>query len=127
MYLRSLMPPIKVNHDGGIRAIGFDTVTGKSLGFRLVRMAKPTDRHRVYMSFMRSHGWYCQFLEENLQMSLPRKFNFASEDKVRELVERGGGIVDSESRKMLKHAINMGRGGLCLSLTDEQYDALKRG
>ena len=73
--------------------------------FRLVfayngGMAKPTDQHRVYMSFMRSHGWYCQFLEVNLRTSLPRKLNFATSDKVIKSIERGG---------------------VYLNLTDEQY------
>jgi hypothetical protein len=90
-------------------------------------MAKQTDRHRVYMSFMRSHGWYCQFLEDDLRTSLPRKSNFATSEKVIELIEWGGGFTGSESRNAVAHAINTGRGGVYLSLTDEQYAALKRG
>jgi hypothetical protein len=88
-------------------------------------MAKPTDRNRVYMSFMRSRGcWYCQFLEPDLITSLPRTLNFATSDKVIELIERGGGFIDSESRNMVAHAIDMGRGGVYLNLTDEQYRKL---
>jgi hypothetical protein len=78
------------------------------------------------MSFMRSHGWYCQFLEEDLQTSLPRTLNFATPDKVIELIERGGGFIDSESRNAVAHAINMGRSGVYLSLTHEQYGKLTR-
>jgi len=77
----------------------------------MIRMAKQTDRHRVYMSFMLSHGWYCQFLVADLQTSLPRTFNFASEDKVIELIERGGGFIDSDSRNAVSHAIDMGEAG----------------
>lgn len=76
------------------------------------------------MSFMRSHGWYCQFLEADLQTSLPRTFNFATSDKVIELIDRGGGFIDSESCNMVAHAIDMGRGGVYLNLTDEQYRKL---
>jgi hypothetical protein len=78
-------------------------------------MAKPTYRHRVYMSFMLSHGWHCQFLESDLQTSLPRTLNFATSEKVIELIERGGGFTGSESRNAVAHAINTGRGGVYLS------------
>ena len=42
---------------------------------------------------------------------LPRKLHFTSADKVVELVERGGGITDQESRLMLNQAITKGRAG----------------
>jgi hypothetical protein len=90
----------------------------------MVRVTRDGNKHRVYLSFMRSQGWYCQFLEPDLKTSLPRTFTFASEDKLRELVERGGGMVDSESRNMVDHAIEMGRGGVYLNLTAEQYRKL---
>ena len=56
---------------------------------------------------------------------LPRKLHFTSADKVVELVERGGGITDQESRLMLDQAIATGRGGIFLNLTAEQYVRLK--
>ena len=83
------------------------------------------DRHRIYMSFMLRGQWYCQFLEEDLQTPLPRKLRFASPDKVVELVERGGGLSNLESRQALDQAIEIGRGGVFLSLTAEQYSKLK--
>jgi hypothetical protein len=46
-------------------------------------------RHHVYMSYMLREGWHCQFLEEDCKTSLPRKFTFATADKVREMAERG--------------------------------------
>jgi hypothetical protein len=76
------------------------------------------------MSFMRNQGWFCQFLETDLRTSLPRTLTFASETKVIELIERGGGMVDSESRNAVSHAIEMGRSGVYLNLTDEQYRKL---
>lgn len=82
--------------------------------------------HRVYMSFQDRHGWHCQFLEADLQTALPRKLVFKSPGKIIELVERGGGFKDQESRLMLEQGIAMGRGGVFLSLTDQQYAKLKR-
>jgi len=59
------------------------------------------DRHRVYMSFMDRHGWQCQFLEADLKTPLPKRLHFTSTNKIIELVERGGGLRDQESRLML--------------------------
>jgi hypothetical protein len=87
-------------------------------------MPQHDDRHRVYMYFQFRNGWNCQFLEEDLKTSLPRKLHFTSPDKVIKLVERGGGITDQESRLMLDRAIATGRGGVFLSLTAEQYTKL---
>jgi len=89
-------------------------------------MANTDDRHRVYMSFQDRHGWQCQFLEADLQTPLPRKLHFTSSDKIIELVERAGGFRDQESRLMLEQGVSMGRGGVFLSLTDDQYAKLKR-
>jgi hypothetical protein len=87
----------------------------------------PQDRtHRVYVSFQDRHGWQCQFLEADLKTPLPKRLHFTSSDKVVELVERGGGITDQESRLMLEQGISMGRGGAFLRLTDEQYAALRK-
>jgi hypothetical protein len=88
-------------------------------------MPRQDDRHRVYMSFQCRLGWHCQFLEEDLQTPLPRKLRFASPDKVVELVERGGGLSNLESRQALDQAIEIGRGGVFLSLSEEQYAKLK--
>jgi hypothetical protein len=79
---------------------------------------------RVYISFQRRNGWHCQFLEQDLKTSLPRKLHFASPDKVVELVERGAGLSNLESRQALDQAIETGRGGVFLSLTAEQYARL---
>jgi hypothetical protein len=89
-------------------------------------MATPTDRRRVYMVFQDRYGWHCQFLEADLKTPLPRKLTFASPDKIIELVERAGGFKDQESRLILDHGIAIGRGGVYLSLTHEQYSTLQR-
>jgi hypothetical protein len=86
----------------------------------------PNDRHRVYMSFMDSHGWQCQFLEADLKTPLPKRLRFSAPDKIVGLVERGGGFPDQESRLMLDQGIAMGRGGVFLNLTEDQYGRLKR-
>ena len=79
----------------------------------------------MYLYFQCRNGWHCQFLEQDLKTPLPRKLHFISVAKVIELVERGGGITDQESRLMLDQAIMKGRGGVFLSLTAEQYAKLK--
>jgi len=88
-------------------------------------MPRQDDRRRVYMSFMDRKGWQVQFLEKDLKTPLPRKLHFASPDKVVELVERGGGLSNLESRQALDQAIEIGRGGVFLNLTEEQYARLK--
>ncbi len=76
------------------------------------------------MSFMYRDGWLCQFLEEDLKTSLPRKLHFQSEEKVRELARRGGGMLNLECLQAFDHAIEIGRGGVWLELSDEQYRTL---
>ena len=87
-------------------------------------MPRQDDRRRVYMSFQSRYGWHCQFLEQDLKTPLPRKLHFKSAERVIELVARGGGLGNLESKQMLDHAIEMGRGGVFLSLTPEQYAEL---
>ena len=62
------------------------------------------------MFFQYRNGWQCQFIEQDLKTSLPRKLRFASSDKVVELIKRGGKITDQKSRLMLDQAIATGRG-----------------
>ena len=79
------------------------------------------------MSFMLRDGWYCQFLEADLKTPLPRRFTFATPEKVVELVERGRGLKDLASKQALEHGIQTGRSGVYLHLTPDQYNKLKRG
>jgi hypothetical protein len=55
---------------------------------------------------------HCQFLEQDLKTQLPRKLCFTSSVKVIEIVERGGGLSNLESRQALDHAIEIGSGGV---------------
>jgi hypothetical protein len=82
--------------------------------------------HRVYMYFFLRSGWQAQFLEPDLKTPLPRKSTFADSEKIRELARRGEAWGDSESRQMLEHAIEKGRGGVYLRLTPGQYASLRR-
>jgi hypothetical protein len=77
------------------------------------------------MSFMQRKGWFCQFLEPDLQTALPRKLSFSDVEKVRELAKRGGGLTDLEGAAALEHGIEIGSGGVWLSLTQEQYETLR--
>jgi hypothetical protein len=105
---RSLPPP----HQGGER---YCSKCGASRKLR----------RRVYMSFMLADGWYCQFLEEDLKTPLPRKLTLADPAKVVEMAERGGYSMHLEGRQALDRAIEVGRGGVWLELTEEQYAKLK--
>jgi hypothetical protein len=82
--------------------------------------------HRVYMSFFFRSGWQVQFLEADLRTPLPRTLTFTDPDKIRELARRGEAWGDQESRQMLEHAIETGRGGVFLRLTPDQYARLTR-
>ena len=75
---------------------------------------------------MQRKGWHCQFLEEDLQTSLPRKLTFATPDKIVELVERTGALRDLACRQAVEHGISKGRGGVWLLLTGEQYGNLRQ-
>ncbi len=77
------------------------------------------------MSFMLRDGWRCQFLEENLKTPLPRKLVFHDAGKLFEIAERGGSTMDLEGRQALEHGIEIGRGGVWLNLTTEQYAKLR--
>lgn len=76
------------------------------------------------MSFMLSKSWYCQFLEEDLKTALPRKLIFATSEKILQLAEHAGVLHNLECRQAVEHGISVGRGGLFLSLTPEQYTKL---
>jgi hypothetical protein len=77
------------------------------------------------MYFMLRESWYCQFLEEDLKTPLPRKLTFADVSKVRELAEKGGGFNVLEARHSFNQGVEVGRGGIYLQLTEEQYQRLK--
>jgi hypothetical protein len=75
---------------------------------------------------MLTKGWYCQFLEEDLKTPLPRKVTLDSPQKLMEMAERGGGLPNLEASQMLRLGIEVGRGGVWLSLSEDQYQKLKK-
>jgi hypothetical protein len=77
------------------------------------------------MSFFMRDGWVVQFLEPDLKTSLGRIRAFSDANKIRELIERTPTPINLESRNMIEHAIDKGRGGMYLQLTGEQYRKLK--
>jgi len=77
------------------------------------------------MSFMLRKVWHIQFLEEDAKTVLPRKLTFANVEKVRELSVKGGGLRDAESKQAFEHGLSIGRGGMYLALTPQQYAKLK--
>jgi type II secretory pathway predicted ATPase ExeA len=79
------------------------------------------------MSFMLRQGWFCQFLEQDLKTSLPRKVTLDDAQKLIEMAERGGCTLNLEARQAMNHAIEIGRGGVWLELTEEQYQKLRAG
>jgi hypothetical protein len=80
---------------------------------------------RVYMSFFERMGWCCQFLEADLKTPVGAMLNFATPDKVIAIAERAGVFPDLEARHAMNYGIEMGRGGIYLELTAEQYQKLK--
>ena len=59
----------------------------------------------------------------DLKTPLPRKLTFADPEKIRELATRGEAWGTSDSRQMLEHAIDTGRGGIYLRLTPGEVEA----
>jgi hypothetical protein len=77
------------------------------------------------MYFFHSHGWYCQFLDEDLKTPLPRTLTFRASEKIMEMAKSGGAAKQLEDIAAIEHAIANGRGGIWLNLTAEQYAKLK--
>jgi hypothetical protein len=89
-------------------------------------MSEGTSTHRVLMNFMESrNGWRVSFLEADCTTVLARKLTFADPDKIRIMHQRFGSQL-LDDKNALTHGINIGRGGVWLTLDDEQYQKLKR-
>ena len=81
--------------------------------------------HHIYMGFMLRDSWHVYFMLPDLKTHLPRKLTFADPQKIVEMAKRGGMDAGLETRAALEHCISIGRGGIWLSLSDEQYSRLK--
>ncbi len=87
------------------------------------RCANCAGKHRVYMSFFRGRGWHCRFTAEG-RRALPKRLTFRDSAKIYEVARRGNGLLDDESQKALDQAVELGRGGMWLRLTNDQLEAL---
>jgi hypothetical protein len=82
--------------------------------------------HRVLLNFIHyKESWDVAFLEADCRTSLPRKFTFKSEDKIREMFKRASALRQLEDEQAMEHGIATGRGGFWLELNEEQYATLK--
>ena len=77
------------------------------------------------MYFQLNRGWQCQFLEADLKTPLPRQLTFTDPAKIVEMAQRGGALRDLAARQALDYGIELGRGSVYLSLTEEQYLSLR--
>ena len=90
-------------------------------GERLCGKCDP--KHRVLMTFQDRYGWHVSFLEEDCKTSLPRKLHFSDDAKIREIYTRFA-EPDPDGEFQLERALSIGRGGIWLVLTAEQYRKL---
>ncbi len=88
--------------------------------------AQRQPNRKVYLGFQRREHWDVWFMQPDLKTSLPTRLTFEREDKIRRLAERGGAFVNLEAKSMLDHGLEIGRGGVWLNLTEEQYQRLLR-
>jgi len=94
-------------------------------GERLCTKCKSLGTHRIYMYYMLREGWVCQFLEEDLKTALPHRLHFKDAEKIRRIVDMVGNFANLQDRQALDYGLNIGRGGVWLQLTEEQYALLK--
>jgi hypothetical protein len=94
-------------------------------GERVCARCKSPGTHRVYMYYMFRENWMCQFLEEDLKTSLPRRLHFKDAEKIRTIVEKVGNFANLQDRQALDYGLAIGRGGVWLQLTEEQYQRLR--
>ena len=58
-----------------------------------------------------SEQLFCQFLEEDLKTSLPRRVILGSQERVREMARRGGGATNLDVLQARDHGIEIGEAG----------------
>jgi hypothetical protein len=69
--------------------------------------------------FLRS-GW------PDLKTPVAKKLTFTDPEKIGELACRGEALGTSEAKQLLEYAIEVGRGGIYLRPTPEQFARLRR-
>jgi hypothetical protein len=91
------------------------------------RCANCVGKRLVYMSFRRCFGWHCRFTEKGQREPLPRRISLSNSQGIVEIARRGNGLTNDEDRRWLNCAIEVGRGGIWLRLSEEQYLKLLGG
>lgn len=61
----------------------------------------------------------------SVKTPLPRRVTVGSHEKVREMARRGGAAMSLDALQAVDHGIEIGRGGIWLELTDDQYRRLR--
>jgi hypothetical protein len=79
----------------------------------------------IYVAFEKKVSWHLVISDSQSQRQLCTLV-FADDGKIVELVKRGGGLTNLESKQALERAIENGKGGVFLKLTPEQYDNLRK-
>jgi hypothetical protein len=89
----------------------------------LKRCASCEDSHLVFMYFRERCGWHCGFRTED-RKKLARELTFSSSTAVRELARRGNGLLHPWDCEGFEIDLELGRGGIWLRLSDQQFLAL---
>jgi hypothetical protein len=87
------------------------------------RCASCAGKHHVRITFFHFDGWHCRFFTEHWQ-PLPRRITFRDAASIKETARRGDGLTDDAMEKSLDRQFKLGRGGIMLRLTDEQFRAI---
>jgi hypothetical protein len=90
----------------------------------MVMRSERRQTRRVLMNFMAVQAWHVSFLEPDCQTSLPVKLTFKTPAKIRTMQQRFGS-ASLEDRQSFEHGLSIGRGGVWLTLSEEQYRKLK--
>ncbi len=87
------------------------------------RCALCAGSHHVRMTFFYLGGWHCQFYSERWR-PLPKRLKFRKAASVIETAARGNGLIEDGASAALERSLKIGRGGLMLRLSDEQFRAI---
>jgi hypothetical protein len=76
------------------------------------------------MFFDLRERWHCTFIKENLRTQAAPPRTFTNPDNMVEMIRRGNGFRDLDSKRAVEHAImtGPGPGNVDLLLTPEQYE-----
>jgi hypothetical protein len=82
---------------------------------------------KVLMSFCYRNGWRVAFFDaDRRRTQLPRTAFFNSDEVMLEFIRRAGGPRNLEDKNILSMQMEKKYGDVCLDVTPEQYQKLKR-